>query len=315
MELLGKLEKVEIRKVWPKEDSNFTPWLASPDNIALLGAELNIDLEVQFQEQYVGPFRADILCKDTLSDRYVLIENQFGKTDHTHLGQIITYASGLHALTVIWIAEKFVEEHRAALDWLNEITDESVEFFGIEIELYKIGDSAPAPMFNIISKPNNWSKSIKRSAENTELTETKLLQLEFWKALKTFVEKGKATYRMQKPSPYHWTNISVGRSDFKICAIANTRDKLLCIQLVVYGPNSQSNYLSLKEKYKEDASHKLSPLLQWDDEKENGMEHHVNYIIHDTDPFNRTDWPNQHKLLNEWIEKFMSYFKNKIKDL
>lgn len=149
---LGKLQKVEIRKIWPKEDANFTPWLAREENISLLSEELNLELEVQAQEERVGPFRADILCKDITSDHYILIENQFGKTDHGHLGQILTYASGLNALTVIWIAEKFVDEHRAALDWLNSITDESVSFFGIEIELYKIGDSDPAPMFNIVSK-------------------------------------------------------------------------------------------------------------------------------------------------------------------
>ena len=149
---LGKLQKVEIRKVWAKEDSHFTPWLAQEENIALLSEELNIEIEILGQEEYVGPFRADILGKDIATDRYIIIENQFGKTDHSHLGQIITYASGLSATTIIWISEKFTEEHRSALDWLNNITDETVEFFGIEIEIYKIGESAPAPMFNIVSK-------------------------------------------------------------------------------------------------------------------------------------------------------------------
>ena len=239
--VLGKLEKIEIRKVWQKEDANFTPWLAKPENIALLGEELNIDLEVQGKEESVGPFRADILCKNTTEEKYVLIENQFGKTDHVHLGQIMTYASGLNALTVVWIAEKFVDEHRAALDWLNKITDDSVEFFGIEIELYKIGDSAPAPRFNIVSKPNDWSKTIKRNVENAALTETKLLQEEYWKAMKEYVEQEKVNFKMQKPLPQHWTNVAVGRTDFKICAIANTRDKWISVQLVVGGKNALEN--------------------------------------------------------------------------
>jgi hypothetical protein len=311
---LGKLEKVEIRKVWQKEDSHFTPWLAKAENIALLGEELNIDLEVQAQEERVGPFRADILCKDMANERYVLIENQFGKTDHTHLGQIMTYASGLNALTVIWIAEKFVDEHRAVLDWLNSITDESVEFFGIEIELYKIGDSAPAPMFNIVSKPNSWSKTIKRSAANATLTETKILQQEYWQTLKDYVEKQKVTFRMQKPLPQHWTNISIGRSDFKVCAIANTRDKWICVQLVVWGNDALENFRKLKELYEEDASKKLSDKLEWA-EKDGGKEHHLNYVIPNTDPMNKADWQNQHKQLKEWIEKFSNYFKDKIRDL
>ena len=157
---LGKLQKVDIKTVWKTEYNHFTPWLAKEENIAILGEELKIDLEVIEMEESVGPFRADILCKDTGTDKYVIIENQFGKTDHTHLRQIMTYASGLDAFTVIWIAENFTEEHRAALDWLNNITDENIEFFGIEIELFKIGESSPAPMFNMVSKPNTWSKSI-----------------------------------------------------------------------------------------------------------------------------------------------------------
>ena len=153
--------------------------IPSHKNIAILGEELKIDLEVIEMEKSVGPFRADILCKDTGTDKYVIIENQFGKTDHTHLGQIMTYASGLDAFTVIWIAENFTEEHRAALDWLNNITDENIEFFGIEIELFKIGESSPAPMFNMVSKPNTWSKSIKKSSSNIQLTDTKIFQEQY----------------------------------------------------------------------------------------------------------------------------------------
>ena len=245
MTQLGKLEKVEIRKVWAKEDAHFTPWLALEENIALLSEELNLDLEVQAQEERVGPFRADILCKDIATDRFVLIENQFGKTDHSHLGQILTYASGLNALTVIWIAEKFHEEHRAVLDWLNSLTDDTVEFFGIEIELYKIGNSEPAPMFNIVSKPNNWSKSIRRTAQSAGLTETKLLQQDYWIALKEFVEKGKATFRMQKPLPQHWTNIAIGRSGFILYAFANTQDKRIGVQLAISGFILQTQRINL----------------------------------------------------------------------
>lgn len=311
---LGKLEKVEIRQVWPKEDAHFTPWLGREENILLLGNEIGIELEVQAQEERVGPFRADILCKDMATEHFVLIENQFGKTDHSHLGQIMTYASGLNALTVIWIAEKFVDEHRAALDWLNNITDEFVGFFGIEIELYKIGDSAPAPMFNIVSKPNNWSKTIKRSAENAALTETKLLQQEYWQQMKDYVEKGKTSFRMQKPLPQHWTNIAIGRSDFKVCAIANTRDKWLCVQLVVYGVNALEHFRKLREMYENDSKLSLSPELEWL-EKDGGKEHHVNYLILNTDPMDKSKWPDQHRILRDWVERFVLYFRDKVRAL
>ncbi len=311
---LGKLQKIEIRKVWPKEDANFTPWLAQEDNIALLGEELNIELEVQAQEQYVGPFRADILCKDTANGDFVLIENQFGKTDHTHLGQIMTYAAGLKAVTIIWIAEKFVDEHRAALDWLNNITDETVEFFGIEIELYTIGNSAPAPMFNIVCKPNDWSKSIKRNPNPGNLTDTKILQQEYWQALKDFAISKKAPFRMQKPQPQHWTSITIGKSNIFVSVLANTRDKCLAVHLDVIGNDSLENFRKLRKLCESDSYVSLSKDLKWN-ENEGRKQHQVKLSLNHLDPNDKSSWPSQHEILTDWINKFVSYFKPKVKDL
>ncbi len=149
---LGRLERVELRQVWTGEAADFPPWLAQ--NIAVLGDALNLELELEAQEQPVGPFRADILCKDTATGQWVLIENQLARTDHTHLGQLLTYAAGLDAVTVVWVAARFTDEHRAALDWLNAHTGEDIDFFGLEIELWRIGSSPIAPKFNVVSKPN-----------------------------------------------------------------------------------------------------------------------------------------------------------------
>ena len=128
---LGLLQRIDdLKEVWEHEATSFTPWLAQEENIGLVGEAVGLDeLVVEAQEKSVGPFRADILCKDPSTDRYVLIENQLEKTDHGHLGQILTYAAGLGACTIIWIARSFTPEHRAALDWLNEITDERFHFF------------------------------------------------------------------------------------------------------------------------------------------------------------------------------------------
>ena len=131
---LGRLTPVDLREAWQGEASDFTPWLAQSDNIALLSEAIGIELEVEAQEQQVGPFRADILCRDTLSNHYVLIENQLDRTDHGHLGQLLTYAAGLDAVTIVWIASRFTDEHRAALDWLNSVTTGEINFFGLEIE-------------------------------------------------------------------------------------------------------------------------------------------------------------------------------------
>jgi hypothetical protein len=159
---LGKLEPVPLRDAWVSEPADFTPWLA--DNLPLLGETLGLSLELVGTEQSVGPFSADILCREATTDHVVLIENQLEQTDHTHLGQIITYAAGLDALTVIWVAATFVEQHRAALDWLNQNTSEDLNFFGIEVQLWRIGTSRMAPRFNIVSKPNAWAKQVRERA-------------------------------------------------------------------------------------------------------------------------------------------------------
>ena len=110
---LGRLTRVDLRDIWTSEASDFTPWLAREDNLAILGETLGIDLELEAQEKAVGPFRADILCKDIRSGTWVLVENQLERTDHSHLGQLLTYASGLEAVTIVWIAARFTEEHRS----------------------------------------------------------------------------------------------------------------------------------------------------------------------------------------------------------
>src|SRR6185369_6748304 len=161
----GRLDRVDARSAWASEASHFTPWLALPENLRLLGDTIDIELELEAQEKSVGPFRADILCKNTLNEDWVLIENQLERTDHCHLGQLLTYAAGLNAVTIVWIAERFTEEHRATLDWLNERTDEHINFFGLEVELWQIGDSPIAPKFNIISQPNDWSRTVRTAAE------------------------------------------------------------------------------------------------------------------------------------------------------
>jgi hypothetical protein len=175
---LGRLPKAELREAWSSEASDFTPWLAQEENLSLLGEAIGIELELDSQEKEVGPFRADILCKDTATGNWVLIENQLERTDHSHLGQLLTYAAGLNAVTVVWIAAHFTEEHRATLDWLNERTDEKINLFGLEVELWRIGDSPIAPKFNIISQPNNWSRTVQQAAAGSgEVSAHKQLQL------------------------------------------------------------------------------------------------------------------------------------------
>ena len=194
------------------------------ENIELLGDVLGLDLEVEAEEKDVGPFRADILCKNTADDSWVLVENQLERTDHSHLGQLLTYAAGLEVVTIVWVAASFTEEHRAALDWLNSVTDESFAFFGLEIELWAIGDSPAAPKFNVVSKPNDWTKQVARGkhAVVSELTPTKSLQVEYWSAFRDYLKQAGSRLKATKPLPQHWMNIALGRSGANLTAIAST---------------------------------------------------------------------------------------------
>jgi len=270
---LGKLESVPLRECWKTEAADFTPWLASAENIALLGDAIGLDLEVEAQEESVGPFRADILCKDTVTGNWVLVENQLERTDHLHLGQLLTYAAGLNAVTIVWIADRFTEEHRAALDWLNEITDEKFNFFGLEIELWRIGESPYAPKFNVISKPNDWTRSISRGAariEERELTETRRMQKEFWEGFREFLADSGSSLRPQKAHPQTWMLLPIGRSGFALCAIASTwNTKRESFDLgevraeLTLSDEHAKNYFKILKDEKETIEHELGQPLYW----------------------------------------------------
>ena len=315
MSHLGRLKKVDLREVWETEAGNFTPWLAQEENISILGDTIGIDLEVESQEKNVGPFRADILCKNTANDQWVLIEKQLERTDHSHMGQLITYAAGLNAVTIVWIAQRFTDEHRAALDWLNEMTGEDINFFGLEVELWRIGDSPKAPKFNVVSSPNDWTKTItgvanKFGSEN--LSETRLLQRDYWTAFRDVMEKRGGVVRPTKPHPQHWQDFSIGRSGFHLETFANTRDKRIGTILVLGGPNAKSHFHLLQkdiEKYEKEIGK-----LEWAEMPEK-KQSHIKLRLRDCDPMNKADWPKQHEWLYEKLQAFHTTFSQPIKQL
>jgi hypothetical protein len=199
---LGRLVSVPLREVWPHEANDFTPWLAKNENLSLLAETLQLsDLQLQDTEVAVGSFYIDILARD-IEGRMVVIENQFGPTDHTHLGQIMTYVAGQEGrATVIWIAEKFRDEHRAAIDWLNTATIEDFDFFAVEVEALRIADSPPAPWFNVVAKPNNWTRGVGRAARATASTppnERQQSYIAYWSRFADFLVARNAPFKMQR---------------------------------------------------------------------------------------------------------------------
>jgi len=317
---LGTLESVPLESIWPHEAFNFTPWLVQSDNIRILGDTLGMDLEPDDQEVAVGPFSADIVCKNSADNSWVLIENQVKKTDHTHLGQILTYAAGLGAKTMVWVAAKFTEEHRAALDWLNENTGESISFFGLEIELWKIGSSPPAPKFNVVSKPNDWSKAVKVQASATDgpISNHKKLQFEFWTAFKSYLEEN-TKLKAQKPGYQHWLNHSIGRAGFILNSITSawnsvTRDARpeVRVELFLSSPSAKQQFAEL-ETMKEKLQSAIDIPLTWHNpEDTKGCKI---YVRRDGDFTDRSKWPELFAWLSKYITKFNEVFGAVVKTL
>lgn len=257
---LAKLKKVELREGWKHEANDFTKWLAEEANLRLLSDEIGFDIKLVQTEAAVGDFHVDILAEEENTGRKIIIENQLEMTNHDHLGKIITYASGYDAGVIIWVVKDVREEHRQAIDWLNEHTDESIEFYLLKIELWQIEDSPLAPKFEIISKPNDWAKAVKESAGRSELTDTKIKQLEFWNQLREYAKKGNTKIRFQKAYPQHWTNVGIGSSNAYLALTIRSKDGLFGVEL--YIPDNKELYIELF-KNKDTIKHELSEELEW----------------------------------------------------
>lgn len=228
---LSKLNKLELRKVWGHEAIDFTNWLAEDENLSALSEEIGVEIKLIQTEATVGKFSVDILAKEETSDRKIIIENQLEDTNHDHLGKIITYASGYDAEIIIWIVKAVREEHKKAIEWLNEHTDENINFFLIKIELWQIEGSNPAPKFEMMVSPNEWAKAIKISSSGGEPSETKLKQLEFWKRFKEYVNQKDNKIRLRAPRPQHWYPISMGASGYGVNLTVNTKDNFVSCEL------------------------------------------------------------------------------------
>lgn len=315
MTTLGRLEKIELRNIWQTEDRDFTPWLAQEQNIAVLSEALAMDLEVEAQERNVGPFRADILCKDTHDSTWVLIENQLEKTDHIHLGQLLTYAAGLEAVTIVWISALFRDEHRAALDWLNDHTDEKIRFFGLEVELWRIGESPAAPKFNVVSKPNEWSRQISRasrSLEDAALTPTKELQLDYWTQIQNLLSDHKFL-RPRKPYPQHWYDFAIGKSGINLTTTFNTRDRQLTVELYLGNKESEEYFVALEEQ-KEAIEDELGFELEWM-RLPDSQAFRIVKRWKEINPQDESQWPRYHIWVIENLEKFYQVFKKRISEI
>ena len=258
---IGKLYQVNLREYWKHEALDFTNWLSKEENLNLLSEEIGIDIVLKETEASVGRFNVDILAIENNSDRLIVIENQLEQTDHDHLGKIITYASGFNAEIIIWIVKDIREEHQQAIDWLNEHTDENINFFIVKMELWKIDNSVPAPKFNIISKPNNWAKALKNTSSKTKReSELSMKQLDFWTEFITYLKSNQSTLKTRKANPQHWYDISCGNSKAYLSLTIDSQNK--SIATGVYIPDNKELYFYLEAK-KAEIELELGFQMEW----------------------------------------------------
>ncbi len=308
---IGRLERQALRTIWPREDVDFTPWLALPENLHLLAETLELGpLDRISTEVSVGNFRADLVCKD-INDATVVIENQFHKSDHGHLGQILTYlAGGEDVRTVIWIAESLRDEHRAALEWLNNNTSTDFAFFGVEVEAWRIGESDPAPKFEVVVRPNDWVRRQRQKARASEMEDYQR-RMEYWQA---FLDSWPTQVGLSPPphAPNQgWMKLAltggskppdgggiylyrmIAEGTVGVYLSVGRRDEVLFSQW-----SASLNYPSLEGG-------------KWEQNR-NGL-----FQIFKTlkaDALDDTDWPQQHRWMRDRVMEFMKDWRNGLRD-
>jgi len=272
--MLGKIEKIDLRDVWKHEASDFTNWLAQEENFQQLAEEIGLEMQVLKTEASVGSFSADILAEELSSGKKIIIENQLEVTNHDHLGKLITYASGLEAHYIIWIFREIRDEHRRAIDWLNEIADENLNIFAIRMELWKIGDSIPAPKFNIICSPNNWAKAFKKSSSSAELTDNNLIQIDFWKNFSDYLTKMKTPFTGGAGRPQPWYSLRIGNSKIHLELTISVQYNFIRTEL--YIPDNKELYNKLFEN-KVEIEKAFGHPLDWREDMENARASRIQY--------------------------------------
>lgn len=292
---IGKLEEVDIRELWKHEQYDFSEWLAKKENIENLNDILGLTLVDISKETYVGTYRCDLFAKDESTGTKVIIENQLEISNHDHLGKIITYASGLDAKVIVWIVKEAREEHRSAIEWLNNNTNSNVNFFLIEIHAYRIGNSDNAPMFQVIEQPNDFIKNNKTSNNSETMNKSQSQRVEFWNQFNNIViERGKP-FNTRRATTDHWYNVAIGTSEAHISITLVNKNSLVGVEL--YINNNKKLFDKLFER-REDIERDLGFKLDWR-RLENSK---ISRIVKEIKGLNFDDHSNYNELMNNIID-------------
>lgn len=304
---LGTLEQYEnIRDIWPDENADFSPWLE--EHLELLGDTIGLSLEAVERESPVGDFSVDMLARDINSSACVVIENQLSETNHDHLGKLLTYAAGKNAAFIIWIVRTARDEHKAALQWLNDVTGEEIGFFLLEIQLWSIDGSAMAPKFNLVEAPNGWAKNTKRPTCSLCGTSDKI-KFNFWSEFRYYAFKDaifSKEFRSHDPLPIRVFNLGIGSSSACILLTCNTREDRVGVELNIHDNKDLYDDL-LREKIKIETS--IGKPLEWcrlDNRKASRIR--LEFDKNFRDPASRTE-------CFDWLMQYALAYKKAFADL
>ena len=302
---LGKLQEVDIRKLWNHEQYDFSEWLSKAENLELLNETIGLTLSEVEKEVYVGSYRCDLVGTDETTGDKVIIENQLEMSNHDHLGKIITYASGLDAKVVVWIVKEAREEHRSAIEWLNNNTPEKLSFFLIEIHAYQIGDSLCAPKFEVVEKPNGFIKNAKTQSGCGDYNKSQGERIEFWTRFNdVLVERGKP-FNVRKPTTDHWYDIAIGTSEAHVSLTLVNKDGCVGVELYI---NDNKDLFDKLYAQKDEIEQKLGLDPEW--QRLDGKK--AARILYRMPGLNFDDHSNYDSLMNEMIDKavlFSTVFK------
>jgi hypothetical protein len=316
MRELSRIEQVDLRDIWPSESQDFTRWLAKQENLNLLSETLQLSLEIEETEKSIGPFRADIICKDVSRDGLVVIENQLEKSDHTHLGQILAYAAGVQAQTIVWIAKEFTEQHRATFDWLNSKIGRDINFFAVKVCVWKIKDSDPAPKFEILVQPNDWSNQVAEAARKCQrenLSETEQLQFEYWTAFNEQLEGKAKSIQPKRPRSGCWIGFPIGKSKILLAAVMDSREECIRVELYLKGSDAKKYFQELRDQ-KSNIEREIGTELEWEG-LEKALACRILLRLRNTDLSDKIDWPRQHAWMTKHLEIFKKAFEPRVRNL
>ena len=296
---LGKLKEVDIRELWKHEQYDFSEWLSKEENIEMLGDEIGLTLTEINKEVFVGSYRCDLVAKDETTGIKVIIENQLEATNHDHLGKIITYASGLDANVVIWIVKEAREEHRSAIEWLNNKTTKDILFFLMEIRAYKIGDSLHAPKFVIIEKPNDFVKTANVGMDSGELSKAQAERLSFWNRFNEVLLSRNKPFNARKATTDHWYDVALGTSEAHISITLVNKTNSIGIEVYI---NDNKGLFDKLYSASEEIQNELGFSMDWQ-RLDNKKPSRIIYYIGGLDFDNHENYG---ELINEVMDKVVA---------